>query len=134
MKMEVQQMRINMAGWNWKHPDNMEIIRPNGIHGMQIILVRSKARIQMGEKIYSIGKNNIFVVESCFPHSLFADGEEYADETKGWALVRVNGSCCSPQTIVTRCTLYQHYTTEEALQTTAKCYGGLTGGDIFLKP
>lgn len=73
-------MRINMAGWNWNHPDNMEIIRPNGIHGMQIILVRSKARVQMGEKIYSVGKNNVFVVESCFPHNLFADGEEYTDD------------------------------------------------------
>lgn len=53
-------------------------------------------------------------------------GEEFADEMKGWALVRVVGDSCSQQTIVTRCTLYQQYTTEEALQTAAKSYGGLT--------
>ena len=52
--------------------------------------------------------------------------EEFADEMKGWALVQVIGERCSPQTIVTRSTLYQQYTTEEALQIAAKSYGGLT--------
>ena len=59
-------------------------------------------------------------------------GEEFADEMKGWALVRVSDDCCSPQTIVTRCTLYQQYTTKEALHAAAKSYGGLTDGDFFL--
>lgn len=53
-------------------------------------------------------------------------GEEYADEMKGWALVMVCENRCSPQTIVTRCTLYEQYTTEEALQAAAQSYGGLT--------
>ena len=39
----------------------------------------------------------------------------------------------SPQTIVTRCTLYQQYMTEEALQTAAKSYGGLTNAP-YLSP
>jgi len=62
----------------------------------------------------------------------FVDGhyvlkdEVFADEMKGWALVLVNGERCSPQTIVTRCTLYQQYTTEEAMEKAAKSYGGLT--------
>ena len=60
-------------------------------------------------------------------------GEEFADEMKGWALVRVIDDRCSPQTIVTRCTLYQQYTTEEALQAAAKSYKGLTNHD-FLSP
>jgi hypothetical protein len=45
---------------------------------------------------------------------------------KGWALVMVCENRCSPQTIVTRCTLYEQYTTEEALQAAAQSYGGLT--------
>lgn len=53
-------------------------------------------------------------------------GEEFADEKKGWALVHVIGNRCSPQTIVTRCAVYQAYITEEALQEAAKSYGGLT--------
>jgi len=53
-------------------------------------------------------------------------GEEYADDTKGWALVRIIDKLCSPQTIITRCTIYQQYTTEEALQVAAESYGGLT--------
>ena len=52
---------------------------------------------------------------------------------KGWALVRVVGDQCSPQIIVTRCTLYQQYMTEEALQTAAKSYGGLTNAP-YLSP
>ena len=60
-------------------------------------------------------------------------GEEFADVMKGWALVRVMGDRCSSQSIVTRCTLYQQYTTEEALQVAAKSYGGLTKTP-FLSP
>ena len=60
-------------------------------------------------------------------------GEEYADNMKGWALVRVTHDRCSPQTIVTRCTYYQQYTTEEALQAAAESYGGLTERP-FLSP
>ena len=50
---------------------------------------------------------------------------DFADDMKGWALVRVNGQRCSSQGIVTRCTYYEQFTTEEALQTAAKSYGGL---------
>jgi hypothetical protein len=53
-------------------------------------------------------------------------GEEFADDMKGWALVKVIGDRCSPQTIVTRCTVYQQYTTEDALERAADSYGGLT--------
>ena len=60
-------------------------------------------------------------------------GDEFADEKKGWALVRVNGDRCSQQGIVTRCSLYQRCTTEEALQEAAKSYGGLTPKP-FLSP
>ena len=61
-------------------------------------------------------------VEGC----LALTGAEFDDEMKGWALVRVNGDRCSTQAIVTRCTYYQRFTTDEALQTAAKSYGGLT--------
>ncbi|MBP5342270.1 MAG: hypothetical protein J6Y52_07935 [Bacteroidales bacterium] len=59
-------------------------------------------------------------------------GGEFADTMMGWALIRMKLSPstgtrrCSTQSIVTRCTLYEQYTTEEALQTAAKSYGGLT--------
>lgn len=53
-------------------------------------------------------------------------GEEFGDDMKGWALVHIIDDRCSTQTIVTRCTFYQQYTTDEALQTSAKSYGGLT--------
>ena len=52
--------------------------------------------------------------------------DEFADDMKGWALVHVHGDRCSTQTAVTRCTYYQQFTTEEALQQAAASYGGLT--------
>ena len=52
----------------------------------------------------------------------------FADNMTGWALVRIDGDRCSPQVAVTRCTYYQQYTTEEALQAAAKSYGGVKGG------
>ena len=53
-------------------------------------------------------------------------GGEFADEMKGWALVKVIDDRCSAQAIVTRCTVYQQYTTKEALERAADSYGGLT--------
>lgn len=53
-------------------------------------------------------------------------GDGFADPTKGWALVRIVQDRCSPQTIVTRCTFYQQYTSDEALRLAAESYGGIT--------
>ncbi len=53
-------------------------------------------------------------------------GDEFADNMKGWALVHVRNERCSTQTVVTRCTYYKQFTTEEALQAAAASYGGLT--------
>lgn len=52
--------------------------------------------------------------------------DEFADDKKGWALVHVRKEKCSTQTVVTRCTYYKQFTTEEALQEAAASYGGLT--------
>ena len=60
-------------------------------------------------------------------------GEEFADDMMGWAIVRVVGDRCSSQTIVTNCTLYQQYTTQEAQEKAADSYGGLTETP-FLSP
>ena len=53
-------------------------------------------------------------------------GDDFADEMKGWALIRVRDEHCSTQTVVTRCTYYKQFTTEDALQEAAASYGGLT--------
>ena len=54
-------------------------------------------------------------------------GERYADPMMGFGLVQVKEGVVSHQRVVTRCTYYERYTTEEALQAAAKSYGGLTG-------
>ena len=61
------------------------------------------------------------VVDGC----LALVDNDFANEMKGWALVRVMGKNCSTQSIVTRCKYYERYTTEEALKEAAKSYGGL---------
>ena len=52
--------------------------------------------------------------------------EAFGDNMAGWALVLTNRDRCSSQTVVTRCDYYLPYTTDEALQTAAATYGGLT--------
>ena len=61
-------------------------------------------------------------------------GEEYADDNKGWALVHVRRGRCSSQGIVTRCILYQKYTTDEALEAAIESYGKLVREDAYLSP
>lgn len=53
-------------------------------------------------------------------------GDDYADDMTGWALVHIRGARCSSQQVVTRCTYYQPFTTEDALLAAAATYGGLT--------
>ena len=55
----------------------------------------------------------------------------FADDMKGWALVVVKGERCSSQALVTRCTLYEKYMTDEALEAAADSYGGLTNPGIL---
>ena len=50
----------------------------------------------------------------------------FANPMMGFGLVQVVDGHASLQRVVTRCTYYERYTTEEALQTAAKSYGGLT--------
>ena len=57
-------------------------------------------------------------------------GDEFADDNKGWALVHVIGDRCSPQSIVTRCTLYQQFTTEEVMNKAAESYGRVKDSPI----
>ena len=52
-------------------------------------------------------------------------GECFADPMKGFALVRVIDGHASHQRIVTNCTFYERFTTEEALLAAAKSYKGL---------
>lgn len=54
-------------------------------------------------------------------------GDLFADRMLGFGLVRVIDGHASSQRVVTRCTYYERYTTEEALQLAAKSYKGLTG-------
>ena len=80
-------------------------------------------------KMREVPMREMTKVDGCFA----LVSEEFANEMKGWALVQVIDDRCSPQGIVTRCTLYQQYTTEEALQKAAKSYKGITG-TFFLSP
>ena len=66
------------------------------------------------------------------PHLRVVDGKvavfggALADPMFGWALVRVDGDRCSTQAAVTRCTYYERFTTEKAMNDAAASYGGLT--------
>ena len=59
-------------------------------------------------------------------------GDRFADPMLGFGIVRIKDGHASHQHVVTHCTYYERFTTEEALQAAAKSYGGLTGEDTFL--
>ena len=73
-------------------------------------------------KVRAVNPDEFTLVDGCL--ALVDSG--FADEMKGWALVRRDGDRCSSQGIVTRCTYYERFTTEEAMQKAAESYGGLT--------
>ena len=68
-----------------------------------------------------VKRDEFAVVDGC----LALVNSEFADNMKGWALVRVMGKNCSTQSIVTQCKYYEQFTTEDALEEAAKSYGGL---------
>lgn len=70
----------------------------------------------------------------CVDGRLALVGDEFLDEMMGWALVRISGERCSSQSVATRCTLYERYTTEEALARAAESYGGLTEAQCVGRP
>ena len=72
-------------------------------------------------KMCEVKRDEFTLVDGCL--ALLDD--DFANEMKGWALVRVMGRSCSTQSIVIRCNYYQKFTTEEALEAAAKSYGGL---------
>jgi hypothetical protein len=53
-------------------------------------------------------------------------GDRFSDPMLGFGIVRIKDGHASRQHVVTRCTYYEQYTTEEALQAAAKSYKGLT--------
>ena len=53
-------------------------------------------------------------------------GAQFADPMMGFGLVHVKDGHASHQRVVTNCSYYKRYTTEETLQAAAKSYGGLT--------
>lgn len=53
--------------------------------------------------------------------------DRFADPMLGFGLVHIINGHVSTQHVITRCTYYERYTTEEALQAAAKSYKGLTG-------
>jgi len=63
----------------------------------------------------------VTLVDGC----MVLTGEMFADEMSGFGLVHVIDGCASTQQLVTRCTYYERYATEEALQTAFKEYKGI---------
>lgn len=69
-----------------------------------------------------LATSDFATVDGC----LALKGDEFANDMMGWALVLVNGDRCSTQAVVTRCTYYERFTTEEAFEKAVERYGGLT--------
>ena len=83
---------------------------------------QSARSVMVSFKVREVMLDEFVEVDGC----LALVDHDFSDKMKGCALVRVNGELCSSQGIVTRCTYYEQFTTEEALPKAAQSYGGLT--------
>ena len=104
----------NLKASEWEEPERWLLYTVEQFEGKTTPMVSFKVR--------EVSMDEFTEVDGC----LALVDNEFSDEMKGWALARVNGDRCSSQRIVTRCTYYEQFTTEEALQKAAESYGGLT--------
>ena len=73
-------MYIYQLGWNWKHSESFAIERTDGHFGTQLLLIKTPAKVKIGENDFIIEPNTAIVIESCIPHCLYAYNGEYADD------------------------------------------------------
>lgn len=107
-------LTTNLKATEWGQPERWMLYTAEQLEGDTIPMVRFKVR--------EVSLDEFTEVDGC----LALVDNEFSDEMKGWALVRMDGDRCSSQGIVTRCTYYERFTTEEAMQKAAESYGGLT--------
>lgn len=91
--------------------------------GVELRLYTAEQRVEYGTPKVSfedrkVKKSELVETEE----GLTLLGDEFADDNKGWAMVLITGKRCSTQGIITRCTLYEQYTTQEALLAAAKSH------------
>lgn len=107
-------LMANLKAAEGGQPERWMLYTAEQLEGDTIPMVRFKVR--------EVPLDEFTEVDGC----LALVDNEFSDEMKGWALVRMDGDRCSSQGIVTRCTYYERFTTEEAMQKAAESYGGLT--------
>ena len=107
-------LTTNLKATEWGQPERWMLYTAEQLEGNTTPMVRFKVR--------EVSLDDFAEVDGC----LALVDNEFSNEMKGWALVRRNGDRCSSQGIVTRCTYYERFTTEEAKQKAAESYGGLT--------
>ena len=101
----------------------------------RLVLCRARQDVDFGKprchiSVGEVSVGDFDVVDGC----LALVGTEFGDPMGGWALVRVAGDDggatwrCSSQRLVTRCTYYRNFTTDEAFVSAVGSFGGLKGG------
>ena len=111
---DIPALITNLKATEWEEPERWLLYTVEQFEGKTTPMVSFKVR--------EVPIDEFTEVDGC----LALVDNEFSNEMKGWALARVNGDRCSSQGIVTRCTYYEQFTTEEALQKAAESYGGLT--------
>ena len=107
----VPALMTNIKKYEAPHADNLRLFIAEQTKEYSTPKVRFRVRNVLKEELVETETGMALV------------GEEFGDDNKGWAIVIVIGDRCSSQGIVTRCTLYQQYTTEEVRNEAAKTYG-----------
>lgn len=73
-------MTISLAGYHWQHDESFSVVRENGYHGLQLLLVQTDGIVKIDNKTYHVSPNTAFIIDSCVPHAIFANGKPYMDD------------------------------------------------------
>ncbi|MBP1565941.1 MAG: helix-turn-helix transcriptional regulator [Oscillospiraceae bacterium] len=73
-------MTISLAGYHWQHDKSFSVVREGGYHGLQLILLQTSGIVKIDDATYCASPNTAFIIDSCVPHALSADGKPYMDD------------------------------------------------------
>ena len=73
-------MTISLAGYHWQHDKSFSVVREGGYHGLQLILLQTSGIVKIDDTTYCVSPNTAFIIDSCVPHALSADGKPYMDD------------------------------------------------------
>lgn len=80
-------MQINSIGYNFRHGNEFNIIRPSGLDEYLFLIIRSPALFCINENTVKLSENSMIFISKNTPHSFYADSSQFIND---WISVNFN--------------------------------------------